>query len=288
MDNQMPALDLVAVQRAFDTAASSYDEHAVLQHEVADRLLSRLPYLNIHPGLILDLGAGTGYPTSKLIKRYPSAKTMALDLSACMLQKARKQGRLFKRPAVICGHLQQLPLASASVDMVFSNLSLQWCDQPAEAFGEIRRVLKADGMVLFSTFGPDTLKELRSSWAAVDDDEHVHGFLDMHDVGDLMVQAGLQEPVMEREVITLTYDGVSDVMRDLKYIGASNALRARSRGLLGKNKFKQLESAYEQWRRDGRLPASYEVVYGTAWSGDSAHSGMATIALETIGKRGQR
>jgi malonyl-CoA O-methyltransferase len=169
--------------------------------------------------------------------------------------------------------------------MVFSSLSLQWCDQPALAFTEIRRVLKPDGVLLFSTFGPDTLKELRHSWTGVDHGPHVHTFMDMHDVGDVMVHAGLQEPVMEREEIILTYDSVRDVMRDLKYIGASNALHQRSRGLLGRHKLEQLEVAYEQWRRDDRLPATYEVVYGTAWSGQTARSGMASIPIDMIGKR---
>lgn len=282
----MPRLDPKAVQRAFDSASHRYDEHAVLQHEVASRLLSRLSYLRIKPGLILDIGAGTGRPTNELMRRYPAAKILALDLSVSMLKVARKRGRILKRPAVVCAHAQQLPLADASVDMVFSSLSLQWCDQPDKAFSEIHRVLKPDGLVLFSTFGPDTLKELRSSWSEVDRREHVHGFVDMHDVGDVMVQAGLQEPVMEREMITLTYERVRDVMRDLKYIGASNALQNRSRGLMGKDKLRQLEASYEKWRRDGRLPASYEVVYGTAWSGKTTRNGMATIALEMIGKRG--
>jgi len=285
MDRAMPALDVMAIQRAFDSAAQSYDEHAVLQHEVADRLLSRLSYLKVEPRVILDIGAGTGQPTGKLMKRFPAAFMLALDLSPRMLQKARKQGRLFRRPEVICGHSQRLPVVDSSVDMVFSSLSLQWCDRPELAFAEIRRVLKPDGVLLFSTFGPDTLKELRSSWAAVDNGQHVHTFLDMHDLGDFMVQAGMQEPVMEREEITLTYSHVRDVMRDLKYIGASNALHGRSRGLMGRHKFGQLETAYEAWRQDGRLPASYEVVYGTAWSGRTERTGMATISVDMIGKR---
>ena len=186
---------------------------------------------------------------------------------------------------MICGHSQQLPIADASVDMVFSSLSLQWCDRLELAFKEIRRVLKPDGVLLFSTFGPDTLKELRSSWAEVDDGHHVHVFMDMHDIGDAVVQAGLQEPVMEREVITMTYDSVRDVMCDLKYIGASNALQTRARGLMGRDKYQRLQRAYEQWRQQGRLPASYEVVYGTAWSGRTQRDGMATIAIDEIGRR---
>ena len=283
--HKMPGFDLGAVQRAFDAAADAYDEHAVLQWEVAQRLMSRLDWLKIEPKTILDLGAGTGQPTASLMKRYSSARVIALDLSESMLNKARKRGRWLRRPAVVCGNSQQLPLADASIDMVYSSLSLQWCDEPEKAFAEIRRVLKPDGVLLFSTFGPDTLKELRASWASVDSSHHVHAFMDMHDIGDIIVQAGLQEPVMEREVITLTYESARDVMRDLKYIGASNALQTRSRGLVGRHRFEQVEQAYEQWRVEGRLPASYEVVYGTAWSGQTAHPGMATISIEDIGKR---
>jgi len=285
MDKSLPNFDIAKVQRAFDAAADAYDEHAILQHEVAQRLLSRLDWLKVEPQTILDLGAGTGQPTGELMKRYPSAQVIALDLSPAMLRRTRKRGRWLRRPGVVCGNSQQLPLADASVDMVFSSLSLQWCDQPEKAFAEIRRVLKPDGVILFSTFGPDTLKELRSSWAAVDGNHHVHAFLDMHDIGDIIVHAGLQEPVMEREVITLTYDTVRAVMRDLKYIGASNALQSRSRGLLGRHRFEQVEQAYEQWRVEGRLPASYEVVYGTAWSGQTVRDGMATISIEDIGNR---
>lgn len=285
MDKPMPGFDTTKVQRTFDAAADTYDEHAVLQLEVAQRLLSGLEWLKVSPHTILDLGAGTGQPTGELIKRYPAAKVVALDLSPAMLRRTRKRGRWLKRPAVVCGHSQQLPLADASIDMVFSSLSLQWCDQPEKAFAEIRRVLRPDGVVLFSTFGPDTLKELRSSWGTVDGNHHVHAFLDMHDIGDIIVQAGLQEPVMQREVITLTYDSVRAVMKDLKYIGASNALQTRSRGLLGRHRFEQVEQAYEQWRVEGRLPASYEVVYGTAWSSQTARDGMATISIEDIGNR---
>jgi malonyl-CoA O-methyltransferase len=285
MDKPMPGFDTTKVQRTFDAAADTYDEHAVLQLEVAQRLLSGLEWLKVSPHTILDLGAGTGQPTGELIKLYPAAKVVALDLSPAMLRRTRKRGRWLKRPAVVCGHSQQLPLADASIDMVFSSLSLQWCDQPEKAFAEIRRVLRPDGVVLFSTFGPDTLKELRSSWETVDGNHHVHAFLDMHDIGDIIVQAGLQEPVMQREVITLTYDSVRAVMKDLKYIGASNALQTRSRGLLGRHRFEQVEQAYEQWRVEGRLPASYEVVYGTAWSSQTARDGMATISIEDIGNR---
>lgn len=285
-DGRLQAFDKVAVRRAFDCAANTYDEHAVLQREVASRLLQRLDWLKVSPQVILDVGAGTGEPTAALMKRYPKAAVYALDLSTQMLRRVKKQGRWLRRPHVLCGDSQQLPVADHSMDLVFSSLSLQWCDEPDKAFSEIRRVLKPDGVFLFSSFGPDTLKELRASWAAIDESPHVHTFLDMHDVGDFMVYAGLQEPVMEREIITLTYEDIKGVMRDLKTIGAVNALQGRNRGLMGRQKYSRLIEAYDEWRRDdGRLPASYEVVYGTAWSGQTQQPGMVTIAIEDIGRK---
>ncbi len=281
-----PEFDQRAVRRSFDKAADSYDEHAVLQQEVATRLLQRLDWLKIEPRVILDIGAGTGEPTGVLMKRFPKAEVLALDLSSSMLQKVRKQGRMFRRPKVVCGDSQRLPFADGSVDLIFSSLSFQWCNRLDEAFKEIRRVLKKDGVLLFSTFGPDTLKELRASWSQVDERPHVHSFPDMHDVGDMVVYAGLQEPVMERDQIIMTYEDVKSVLGDVKHIGASNAMQNRSRGLMGKNRLKQFYEAYEQWRgADGRLPATYEVVYGTAWSGKTDRDGMATIAIEDIGRK---
>ncbi len=279
-------LDKAAVRRSFDAAADAYDEHSVLQREVANRLLQRLDWLKIQSEKILDMGAGTGKPTDALMKRFPKARVYALDLSTQMLRRAKKRGRLLRRPQLICGDSQQLPIADASMNLIFSSLSLQWCDEPDKVFAETLRVLKQDGVVLFSSFGPDTLKELRASWQVIDDQPHVHTFMDMHDIGDLMIYAGLQEPVMSREEITLTYADVRAVMRDLKYIGASNALQTRNRGLTGRGKFQRLASAYDEWRLpDGHLPATYEIIYGTAWSGQTRQAGMATVAIEEIGRK---
>lgn len=275
--------DRYAVQRAFSRAAATYDEHAVLQREVAARLLHRLQWLEVQPRRILDLGCGTGEPAGHLIKAFRGTQLVALDISPAMLKYARRRGHWLKRPRPVCADFTQLPLASASVDLVFSSLAMQWCGQPLKMFTEIRRVLRPDGVLLFSSFGPDTLKELRASWQAADEKIHVHPFMDMHDVGDCAVQAGLQEPVLEREEIVLTYEDVRGVMRDLRNIGAANVFKGRSRSLTGKNTFRRFEQAYECWRQSGRLPATYEVVYGTAWSGRTTEAGMARISVKDIG-----
>jgi malonyl-CoA O-methyltransferase len=172
---------------------------------------------------------------------------------------------LFRRFERVCADVRRLPFADASVDVAVSNLMLQWCDDLDLAFAEIRRVLKPDGFFCFTTFGPDTLRELRQAWAAVDDYTHVNTFIDMHDVGDALGRAGLTEPVLDVERVTLTYPDVLALMRDLKVIGAHNVTAGRARGLTGRSRLRAVEAAYEAERRDGRIPATYEVVYGAAW-----------------------
>ncbi|MHB8815400.1 MAG: methyltransferase domain-containing protein, partial [Steroidobacteraceae bacterium] len=185
-------LDKAGVRAAFDRASATYEAAAVLQSRVADELLSRLEPFDFHPEVLLDLGAGTGRAAAQLKRRYRRSLVIALDLAPGMLQQAARHQSLFRRFARVCADAARLPLESASVDVVFSNLMLQWCDPLAEVFAEVRRVLKPQGFFAFTTFGPDTLKELRSAWAEADAHNHVNRFLDMHDVGDALVRAGLQ------------------------------------------------------------------------------------------------
>jgi malonyl-CoA O-methyltransferase len=219
---------------------------------------------------MVDLGCGTGSAFEALSKRYPRAALLALDLAPAMLAKARERSPWWRRalggssPALLCADAESLPLASQSTQLVFSNLALQWCD-PAAVFAEVSRVLEPGGLFLFSTFGPDTLRELRAAFAEADGAPHVNAFVDMHDLGDALVGAGLSDPVMDMEVVTMEYGSVEAVARDLKAIGAVNSLAARSRGLPGRARWERMTTAYERFRRDGRLPATFEVVYGHAW-----------------------
>lgn len=265
-------VDKRQVRRAFDVAAARYDATAVLQREVGARMLERLELTRLQPGIVLDLGAGTGLGTEGLARRYKQAKIIALDLAPNMLREARRRAARFARwtgrRAYVCGDAEGLPLADDSVDLVHSNLMLQWCNDLDRTFRDIQRVLRPGGALFFSTFGPDTLGELREAWATVDERTHVNAFIDMHDIGDAMVRAGLADPVMDVERFTLTYREVRGLMRDLKAIGAHNVTAARPRGLTGAKKLQQVYAAYEEYRRDGTLPVTYEIVYGHAWGSD--------------------
>lgn len=268
--NDKPLIDKLAVRRSFDRAAATYDAAAVLQHEVCKRGLERLDFIRHRPARILDAGCGTGNAWQGLAARYPGAPIIALDLAPGMLRQARAatpwHQRLLRRlPATVCADLECLPLAQGSMNLVWSNLALQWVNALPRAFTEIHRVLVPGGLFMFTTFGPDTLKELRDAQAGVDSHTHVSQFVDMHDIGDMLVGAGFADPVMDMETFTLTYSDVLTLMRDLKAIGAHNAAAGRPQSLSGKAWLEKVTRNYEALRRDGKLPATFEVVYGHAW-----------------------
>ncbi len=263
-------IDKEKVRRAFDRAAESYDKHAALQAEIGARMLDRLDYIRIEPKRIIDLGAGTGRITKDLSQRFPKSTVVALDLAEGMLKQCRstqKQGlgRFFSRVQHLCADVENLPIASDSLDFAFSNVTFQWCNDLDKALQECYRVLTPGSLILFSSFGPDTLNELRTVWREIDNYNHVNAFIDMHDVGDALIRAGFQSPVLDVEQFTLTYDNSKDLMRELKAIGAHNVTAGRQRGLMGKQRLQKFEQGYEQFRSEGKLPASYEVIYGHAW-----------------------
>jgi malonyl-CoA O-methyltransferase len=276
--------DKLKMRQAFERAANTYDAAAVIQREVSQRLLERLNYIKLQPARILDAGAGTGISLAGLNQHYPAANIYALDIARPMLIEARKkQGwwQRLRRPVnLITGDAEALPLADASVDLLFSNLALQWCLDLEQTFKEFRRVLKPGGLLMFTTFGPDTLKELRSCWSQVDGYTHVNNFIDMHDIGDALVRNSFAEPVMDMELLTMTYHDVPSLMRDLKTIGAHNVTQGRSRKLTGKGRLHRVISAYEQYRCEGVLPASYEVVYGHAWIAEELSSQTVQVAFD--------
>lgn len=285
-------IDKRATRESFSRAATSYDRAAVLQREVGDRMAERLDYMRVDPSRLLDAGSGTGYGTLSLASRYPGAQRIALDIAPAMLRVAvaKEPGRLWSvlsgrsRTHAVCGDLERLPLASASIDMVWSNLALQWVNDLQAALGEFARVTRPGGLVMFSTFGPDTLKELRAAFAAVDGYSHVSRFTDMHDIGDMLLECGFATPVVDMEKITLTYPSLPELMRDLKAIGAHNATAGRRPGMMGRHAFARVVDAYERFRSDGRLPATYEVVYGHAWRGEPRRTadGRAIVRFDRV------
>jgi malonyl-CoA O-methyltransferase len=266
-----------AARRAFDRAAARYDKAAALQQEVGRRLLEHLDPIAIQPKRVVDLGCATGPHLEALGRRYPQAKVIGVDLSEAMLALARKRAPWWRRfsgggAALARADAERLPLARQSCDFIFSNLALHWCDPPA-FFGEAARVLSTEGLLLFSTFGPDTLKELRAAFAGVDDAAHVHRFIDMHDLGDALVHAGFRDPVMEMENIVVEYPDVAAVVRELRDTGGANAWPGRPRGLMTPARWKRVAEGYERFRREGALPVTCEIVYGHAWRAAPARTG---------------
>ena len=265
-------IDKARVRASFDRAAESYDAAAILQKLVRDEMFDRLGLIKVSPCTILDAGCGTGHGSFQLQKRFRSAQVFSLDLALGMLKKTYTQqswlSKWFGRKRLVCADIENLPIADDSIDVVWSNLALQWCNDLDQSFTEISRVLKPNSLLIFSTFGPDTLKELRASSSNGDKHNrtHVSRFIDMHDIGDALTRNGFSAPILDVERYTLTYDNVKAVMQDLKSIGANNATQGRGRGLTGKSFFKQLADQYEQFRVDGKLPATFEVVYGHAWT----------------------
>ncbi len=264
------------VRRAFSRASSSYDAAAALQHEVEARLLESLDYLEDRaPGTVLDLGCGPGHAAAAMRKRWPRARVVAMDLAMPMLQQARPRsgwGALSWSPLQkpidrINADARALPLADNSVDVLFCNLCLQWVDNLSAAFAGFRRVLRPDGLLLVSTFGPDTLQELRDAFAVADDRmPHVSPFASIADFGDALMHAGFRDPVLDRDVFVHGHDDLPALMRELRAIGATNALATRRQTLTGKARFAAAAAAYERERRDGRLPATWEVIYAHAWA----------------------
>jgi malonyl-CoA O-methyltransferase len=272
MSATAPFVDPRQVRRNFARAAAGYDAVAVLQREVGGRMLERLDYVKIEPGCVLDVGCGTGASLTALSERYPKAHVLGADLSEAMLQAGRIQrSRLRwllpfvrgKKASLVSADALALPFKSASAGLIWSNLMLHWLDDPLIAFREMHRTLDVDGLLMFSTFGPDTLKELRASFS--DAYVHTQRFTDMHDYGDMLLECGFADPVMDAEVLTVTYSGLDDLFRDLRQGGAGCAMQERRRGLMGRSVWQAARAEYEKRLEDGRLPATFEVVYGHAW-----------------------
>ena len=264
--------DRAAQKRNFERAATSFARGDGLHREVAGRMLERFDVIKLAPRRILDLGSGPGAASAGLRKRFPTAAIVGLDLAAAMARvgmprQARWRRLLRGAPAVstVCGDMVALPFAPGSFGLVWSNLALHWLDDPLPAIREAQRVLEADGLLMFSMLGPDTLKELRAAFADAGTGFHVKRFIDLHDIGDALGAAGFAAPVMDMEILTLTYVDLDGLFADLRATGSANAMIGRRRTLTGRARMQRVRAAYEKLRRDGRLPATFEVIYGHAW-----------------------
>jgi len=264
------------VRRAFSRAAHHYDDAAALQREVGARLLESLAYYEVHgdgtrsPQVVLDVGCGPAHAAVEMQKRWPKAQVLALDIALPMLREAKHNAggwRPFaRRPRALCADARALPVRDGSVDVLYSNLCLQWVEDLPAVFAGFRRVLKPDGLMLLSTFGPDTLFELRQAFAHADSAPHVNPFASIAQFGDALIAAGFKDPVLDRDEFTLTHESLGELMRELRTLGATNALNTRRRSLTGRQRFARAAQAYEQWRDEkGRLPATWEVVTAHAW-----------------------
>ena len=265
----MSLFDPKHVRRAFSRAASSYHAAAALQQEVGKRLIESLDYLeDKQPQVVLDVGSGPGHASAAMKKRWPKAQVIALDLALPMLAEAKKQAGWWRPFSRLCADAAALPLADNSVDVIHSNLCLQWVEDLPAVFAGFRRVLKPGGLLVCSTFGPDTLVELREAFAQADDDAaHVSRFVQIAQFGDALMMAGFRDPVLDRDLFTLTYDDLPALMRELKAMGATNAMQQRRHSLTGRGRFAAAREAYEPLRRaDGKLPSSWEVIYAHAWA----------------------
>ncbi len=281
-------VDAAQVGRRFSRIAGVYDRGDFFAREVDRRMQERLDYVRLTPARIVDLGCSRGASLAGLAARFPAAEVLALDSSQAMLVAGREPRPGWQRllglgrrdGQRICGDVERLPLAGGSAGLLWSNLVLHWLDNPLPALAEAHRVLEVGGLLMFSTLGPDTLHELRSAFS--DGYAHTQRFTDMHDLGDMLVECGFSDPVMDMEVITLTYDSVDALFAELRAAGSSCAMKARRHGLTPPGRLAAMRQAYERLRSDGRLPATFEVIYGHAWKAPPRQTadGRAIIRFE--------
>lgn len=300
-------IDLGRVRKLF-SSPQRVAESNFLRREVAARMCERLELVKIDPSSVLDAGCGEGADLTMLQNQYGKAYVLGLDAAPAMLTEARRQqmaalssmNRLLAKwlPArlgagrgqnagLVAGDFSQLPLPAQAVELVWSNLALHWHPQPDRVFAEWRRVLRVDGLLMFSCFGPDTFKELRAAFAGIDAAAHALPFVDMHDLGDMLVNVGFSTPVMDMELITVTYASAEKLLADVRAWGGNPLLTRRS-SLMGGRSWTRACQALEAMRRpDGVIPLTFELIYGHAFRPESrlTAAGEAIIRLDLKGKK---
>jgi malonyl-CoA O-methyltransferase len=290
-------LDRRAARRWFERAAGAPLGDPVAA-EVDRRMAARLEYVRLDPRWIVEVGCGAAAGRDALRERYPKAEMLRVDSAFARVRRARSAQPLAarvrslvgaRREHLACADMTALPVRTGACGLVWSNLALAWSADPTATLGEWHRVLEIGGLLMFSSYGPDTLKELRAAFSAVDSTPHVHPFVDMHDLGDALVATGFADPVMDMEMLTVTYDRVEALVDGLRATGQRNAHAARRRGLTGRRAWARMIDAYRALARDGRVPASFEIVYGHAWKAAPRRTadGRAIIKLDLPRKSGR-
>lgn len=273
------------VRRRFDRAAATFDGADFVHRTTADGLLERLQPMLVETRQVLDLGCATGNLSRRLARRFRGSRVVSLDLSHAMLRRARKQRSRFARISELQADAAALPLKDASCDVVVCNLLLPWIADVPLVFGEVARVLRQEGLFAFAALGPDSLKELREAFG---DGHSVFRFPDMHDIGDALVRAGLVDPVLDVDPLTVDYDDTAKLYRDLARSGGGNTLPGRRRSLTGKGRFRRADGALKDMMRDGTLSLTLELVYGHAFGGQRrGTSREVRFDVADIGRRGR-
>ena len=276
--------DRRAALKGFARAASTFDDMDVIHSEARSRMLDRLPFFELKPRRVLDLGSATGKGTVELATLYPTAQVVAIELSTPMAGKTRSRCASLSGVTSLVGNAEQLPLLDDTVDLIFANLLLPWCD-PQVVFQEAARVLSDGGLMVFTTVGPDTFQEIRRAWAEIDEHVHVHGFMDMHDLGDIAARAGLTEPVMDVDRLRLTYRHRERLFEDLKATGATNVAFGRRLQLTGPGRWQSFCAQLEAYRVEGQLSISVELIFGLVWglaSSIKSYDKTVSIPIEEI------
>jgi|TARA_B110000263_G_C15215502_1_gene467337 malonyl-CoA O-methyltransferase len=279
--------DRRAALTGFSRAASTFDDMDVIHSEARSRMLDRLPFFELKPRRVLDLGSATGKGTAELAALYPAAQVIAVELSMPMAGRTRSRCVSLAGVTSLVGDAEQLPLLDDTVDLIFANLVLPWCD-PQVVFQEAARVLCDGGLMVFTTVGPDTLQEIRRAWTEIDDNVHVHGFVDMHDLGDIAARAGLTEPVMDVDRLRLTYSRQERLFEDLKATGATNAAFGRRLQLTSTGRWKSFCAQLEACRVEGRLSISVELIFGLVWglaSSTRRYDKTVSIPIEEVAQK---
>ena len=286
MSELADSLDPADVRRRFDRAASSFGGADYVHRHTFDELIERMSPLVIEPETIVDLGSAIGTGSRALAKRFRGARVIAVDLSFGMLSASRRRRFLLSKVREVQADARRIPIADQSVDLLFANMLLPWLPALPECFSEVARVLKKGGVFAFATLGPDSLATLRNAWCDIDEDGHVNRFADMHDVGDALVAAGLADPVLDVDRLTVTYGSVDGLYRDLTACGARNCLRNRRRTLTGKARFERLTEQLLAGATEGRLTIELELVFGHAWGrGARLPAGEFRVDAGSIGQR---